>query len=173
MKFPAILQTFPLLIAVALVGCATTERYEAESAPEYLVIKEYAAFYQDGPLQQRGPDLSLRINDRVKLLKKDFTGFAEVEISDGRRGYVGIEDLAPAPPRPPEVVESPSRSPRRGAGNSEAAYSGPQFNDISLPDANSPLPNLNVGPEEVPTIPTGPSMIDGDSTNSVKPKFRY
>ena len=173
MRLPAILRRFSVMIALALAGCASTEFYEADSAPEYQVIKDYTAFYQDGPMQQRGPDLSLRINDRVKLLKKDFTGFAEVEISDGRRGFVGFEDLAPAPPRPREVVEAPSRSSRRGSGASEAAYSGPQFNDISLPDANSPLPNLNVGPEEVPTIPTGPSMIDGESTNEVKPKFRY
>ena len=153
------------------LGCAATEVYEADQAPEYVVIKEYAPFFQEGPLQQRGPDLSLRINDRVKLLKKDFTGYVVVEISDGRRGYVGFEDLAPAPPRPPTPPPEPTRlsSNRRSAGNSPA-YSGPENNDISLPDLNTPLPNLNIGPEE---IPSGPSMIDVDPSDDEAPKFRY
>jgi len=172
MKFRPLLKSLPLALAAVLIGCAATEVYESEKAPEMIVIREYTPFYQDGPMQTRGPDLSMRINDRVKLLKRDFTGFAFVEIPDGRRGYVGYEDLAPAPPRPAPVAEAPSP---RSSGNRrpvsfESLYSGPQNNEVPLPDASAPPPDLNVGPEEVPAVP---SLIDAEPESSTPPKFRY
>lgn len=172
MKFRPLLDLLPLALAFALLGCAATESYDAEHAPEYVVIREFSPFYQDGPMQSRGPDLSLRLNERVKLLKKDFTGFATVEISDGRRGFMGFEDLAPAPPRPPTVVATPSRSSSgRRSSLPEPNYFGPENNDVPLPDTGAPAPNLNIGPEEVP-IP-GPTMIDPEAKPDATPKFRY
>lgn len=171
MNFRTLLRFTGLTLALAFFGCAATEVYEPDKAPEYQVSREYAPFYQDGPMQTRGPDLSLRLNDRVKLLKKDFTGFAIVEISDGRRGYVAFEDLAPAPPRPPAPAEPASRSSSgRRSMSSEPTYFGPQNNDIPLPDASAPPVDLNVGPEE---IPAGPTMIDPVPESTEKPKFRY
>lgn len=163
-----------LLLAAALFleGCAT-ETYAPEVAPEYVVIRDYSPFYRLGPQQGRGPDASLQPGTRVKLLRKEM-GFSLVQLEDLRTGYMANENLAPAPPRPPEQIkqEAETAVSKKNGGHSKAedspVYSGPQVNDTPLPDPNVPPPDLNVEPEIVPSNIPAP-----DAKPSSTPKFRY
>jgi len=147
-----------------LAGCAT-ESYAPDSAPEFIVTREYTPFYLVGPMQVNGPDGSLPTNTRVKVLKKEM-GYYLVLLDDKRTGYVAGENLAPAPPLPPPPAadNSSGGKKRRGAGTGPK-YTGEQNNDIPLPDPNVPPPDLNVAPEEVPASAPTPTPE--------KPKFRY
>ncbi len=157
---------------VALAGCAM-ESFAPDAAPEYVVIRDYTAFYRLGPQQGRGPDATLRTGDRVKLLRREM-GYSLVQIEDLRTGYVANENMTVAPPRPPEQVRpvdtAAASTKRRTRSRSDDGplYSGPQVNDTPLPDPNLPPPDLNVDPEIMPdTIPVPSGTPVG------KPKFRY
>jgi uncharacterized protein YgiM (DUF1202 family) len=163
---------FLLGTALLLSGCAT-ETFAPDVAPEYVIIRDYSPFYRMGPQQGRGPDASLRVSTRVKLLRREM-GFSLVQLEDERTGYVANENITVAPPRPPEQVkrESEAAATKKRGGRSHSddgpLYSGPPVNDTPLPDPNVPPPDLNVEPELVPTNIPAP-----DATPVQKPKFRY
>jgi len=151
------------LAGLVFGGCAT-QSFTPEQAPENIVIKAFTPFYTIGPLQPRGPDASLPSDERVRLLIKD-SGYSLVQLEDGRKGYVANDSLAPAPPRPKpspdsgfegEDAGSPGSSTRRRTPNSPR-YNGEQVNDTPLPDVRIPPPDLNIGPEVVPTATPTPS----------------
>ncbi|MFZ4777168.1 MAG: hypothetical protein ACOYM3_17500 [Terrimicrobiaceae bacterium] len=159
-------------VVIFLSGCAM-ETFAPEVAPEYVMIRDFSAFYRLGPQQGRGPDASLRTGTRVKLLRREM-GFSLVQLEDLRTGYVANENMTVAPPRPPEQIrketESAAIKKRGGRSNAEDSpiYSGPKVNDTRLPDPNVPPPDLNVEPEIVPDnipVPSG--------TPAGAPKFRY
>jgi len=156
-------------LAVMLLASCASEAFAPDAAPEYVTIRDFTPFYRLGPQQPRGPDASLRLNTRVKLLRREM-GFSYVLLVDERTGYVANENLAVAPPRPPEpkreAVETASR--KRGRGDGGPAYTGAALNNTPLPDPNVPPPDLNVEPEIMPD--TIPVPVDAPST---KPKFRY
>jgi hypothetical protein len=155
-----------------LGGCAT-QTFAPEVAPEYVVIRDFSPFYRMGPQQARGPDASLSTGTRVKLLRREM-GFSLFQLEDLRTGYVANENMAVAPPRPPEQVkqeaEAASLKKRggRSRGDNGPIYSGPQVNDTPLPDPNVPPPDLNVEPEIVPKNIPAP-----DATPASRPKYRY
>ncbi len=157
--------------AVILSGCAASQTYTPETAPEYVMIRDFTPFYRLGPMQGR-PDASLPAGTRVKLLRQEM-GFSLVQLSDNRTGYVANENMVVAPKLPPSATGSdsssssaPSGKKRRNVPDSPR-YSGEQVNDIPMPEPNTPAPDLNIAPEDVaapaPT-PTPPAE---------KPKFRY
>jgi len=159
-----------LAAAVILSGCAATQTFTPETAPDYVMIRDYTPFYRLGPMQGR-PDASLPSGTRVKLLRQEM-GYSLVQLSDSRTGYVANENMAPAPPLPPSVTASDSSdAPRSGKKRRNVPdsprYTGEQMNDIPMPEPNTPAPDLNIAPEDVaapaPT-PTPPAE---------KPKFRY
>ncbi|MBN8710049.1 MAG: hypothetical protein J0I10_11740 [Verrucomicrobia bacterium] len=159
-----------LAAAVILSGCAATQTFTPETAPDYVMIRDYTPFYRLGPMQGR-PDASLPSGTRVKLLRQEM-GYSLVQLSDSRTGYVANENMAPAPPLPPSVTGSDSSdTPRSGKKRRNVPdsprYTGEQMNDIPMPEPNTPAPDLNIAPEDVaapaPT-PTPPAE---------KPKFRY
>ena len=163
-----------LMVASAaffLGGCAT-QTFAPDVAPEYVVIRDYSPFYRLAPQQGRGPDASLHAGDRVKMLRREM-GFSLVQLEDLRTGYVANENMAVAPPRPPEQVKQEAEvaaAKKRGGkhGDEGPLYSGPQVNDTPLPDRNVPPPDLNVEPEIVPKNIPAP-----DATPATTPKFRY
>lgn len=160
-----------LAAAVILSGCAATQTYTPETAPDYVMIRDYTPFYRLGPMQGR-PDASLPSGTRVKLLRQEM-GFSLVQLSDSRTGYVANENMAPAPPLPPSATgsdssDSPSKPGKKRRNTPDSPrYTGEQLNDIPMPEPNTPAPDLNIAPEDVaapaPT-PTPPAE---------KPKFRY
>lgn len=160
------------LLVASLVGCAM-ESFAPDAAPEYVVIRDFTAFYRLGPQQSRGPDASLRTGNRVKMLRREM-GYSLVQMEDLRTGYVANENMTVAPPRPPQQVrasetgQAPGKRGSRSRADDGPLYSGPPVNDTPLPDPNVPPPDLNVEPEIMPdTIPV-PS-----GTPAGKPKFRY
>lgn len=160
-------------VVMAVAGCASTQTYNSDSAPEYVIIQDFTPFYKNGPMQGMGPNASLTASTRVKLLKQDM-GYSYIQLPDGRTGYVANESMAPAPPRPPESRlesdDASADSSRSGRGKkrpSSPKYTGEQLNDIPLPDPNVPAPDLNVAPEELP------SAIPSPTPSAEKPKFRY
>jgi len=160
--------------AVCLVfsGCAVVT-FAPETAPEYVVIRDFSPFYRLGPMQGKGPDASLRAGTRVKLFRREM-GFSLVQLEDLRTGYLANENMADAPPRSPEQIraeaaEAPALKKRVGRtrGESSPVYSGPHINDTPLPDPNVPPPDLNVEPEVVP------ESIPARSKPAGTPRFRY
>ncbi len=144
------------------------ETFAPETAPEYVIVRDFSPFFRLGPQQPRGPDESLRVDTRVKLLRREM-GYSLVQLEDSRTGYAANEDMAPAPPRPPKPPEPPVANRRSGRTPSGSpAYSGPQMNDVPLPDRELPPPDLNIEPEVLPDLVPPPS---GAPTEP--PKFRY
>ncbi|MEI6337210.1 MAG: hypothetical protein WCQ57_01345 [Verrucomicrobiota bacterium] len=156
-------------IACAVAACASPKTFAPDQAPEYVIIRDYTPFFRLSPMQQNGPDASLPVQTRVKLLSQDM-GYSQVLLEDQRTGYVANEYMALAPPRPPEPRESVgssdgSASARSGNRKRGSRYRGEQVNDTPLPDVNVPPPDLNIAPEEVPAaVPAPPPE---------KPKFRF
>lgn len=146
------------------------ETFAPETAPEYVIVRDFSPFFRLGPQQPSGPDASLRVDTRVKLLRREM-GYSLVQLEDSRTGYLANENMAPAPPRPPKPPEPPASASSRRSGRTPAgspAYSGPQMNDIPLPDPNVPPPDLNIEPEVMPDLVPVPS-----GTPTGPPKFRY
>jgi hypothetical protein len=160
------IRKLPVIICLALAGCAS-KSFSPDQAPEYVIVTNFAPFYKMGPMQPGGPDGSLPLDTRVKMMSHEM-GYSRVQLEDMRTGYVANENLSPAPPKPPEVATSgdaggPSPSGRKKRG---ARYTGAQVNDTPLPDAGPP-PDLNIAPEIMPDstpLPTPPPE---------PPKFRY
>jgi hypothetical protein len=155
------IRKLPALLCLAIAGCAS-KSFTPDQAPEYVIIRNYAPFYRMGPMQPGGPDASLPVDTRVKMLSEEM-GYSRVQLEDMRTGYVANENLAPAPPKPPEVATSgdqPSGRKKRGP-----RYTGAQVNDTPLPDPLPP-PDLNIAPEIVPEATPTPEPVE-------PPKFRY
>ncbi len=169
-----LLQGCLALFCLALASCAT-ETFAPETAPEYVIIRDFSPYYRLGPQQGRGADESLRAGTRIKLIRREM-GFSLIQLADSRTGYVANENMTVAPPRPPEQVRNdegsaPGASKKRGGkprAEDSPIYSGPQVNDTPLPDPNVPPPDLNVEPEIMPANIPVPS-----ATPAGTPKFRY
>ncbi len=158
-------------ICAILTSCAT-QTYAPEEAPEYSVIRDFASLYKLGPMQGRGPDGTLRVGDRVKLIRKEM-GYSFVLLEDSRTGYVANEDIVPAPPRPPKPAAEASTGSSESSSrrnSSSPRYRGQQVNDIPLPEsAPPPELDLNIGLEDI-TSPTSPPPSGAPAE---PPKFRY
>lgn len=163
------LRTISMLAFSAFLAACATQKYAPDTAPEYVIIKDYTAFYRLGPMQASGPDATLKLNDRVKLLSREM-GYSLIQLeSEDRTGYIQNDAMAPAPPRPPvssSTGESDNPSKKNGKRGTGAAYHGQPLNDTPLPDPKVPPPDLNIAPEEVPSTTPAPTPAPE------KPKFR-
>lgn len=166
------MRKFRILALAAVCGCVVGcagQTFAPDSAPEYIVIRDFSPVYRLGPMQGRGPDATLKAGDRVKVSRREM-GYSLVTTEEtGQTGYIANEDIAPAPPRPPkppEQQDSPGNSRSRA---SSPRYQGEQVNDSPLPES-APLPelDLNVGMEDIVPAESVPS-----ATPSAPPKFRY
>ncbi len=89
------------LLCVAVIGCAEKKEGAATAASvagpgeePYRVSAETTSFYKNGPQQPSGPDLALKKDARVVMLKRSF-GYSQVRTADNQVGYVGTADLTP------------------------------------------------------------------------------
>lgn len=118
-------------VLLSLTACQTTSAGPATG--RYVVSAEKTPFYEKGPAQGYGPDLSLTKGEEVDLVERSY-GFSRVKTSLGRVGYVATEDIEPAPPPPPSSEPEPSSSTSRRSYRSDdqPVYTQP---DIPLPEA--------------------------------------
>ncbi|MFM8808847.1 MAG: hypothetical protein ACKOJB_08095, partial [Chthoniobacterales bacterium] len=80
-----------------LAACETMPVGPApEFLPDMVVSNDYSLFFRLGPQQAGGADLSLRTNENVMLLRKEF-GYSRVQLENGMVGYMANEDIQPAP----------------------------------------------------------------------------
>ena len=89
---------FLLAIVAAGSGCQSGGNKTAAANANvpatlrYKVTADSTGFYHYGPEQPNGPDLSLKKDTEVTLVKHGF-GYSEVTTPDGQTGYVGSEDI--------------------------------------------------------------------------------
>jgi hypothetical protein len=148
-----------LVILGMLAGCATTPSYVPSDAPEMAVVQDFAPFYSRGPQQIQGPDASLRLGDRVLLLRKEM-GYSLVQLADSRSGYVPNEAIS-VPPAPSPQAAKPKP-------NSSSQRSAPKPPPEPIPDLEEEvLPDFRVLPEEFP-----PAILLDETEEPAKPDFR-
>ena len=134
-------------VAAALAACQTTPVGPApEFVPDMVVSNEYSLFFRLGPQQAGGADLSLRTNEKVMLLRKEF-GYSRVQLENGLVGYMANEDIQPAPELPPDL-ERKRMSPKKKKGGRSSERQEDYEENIPIPD-----PNLGLVPEDVPLEP--------------------
>lgn len=127
-----------------LVACQTVpEGPPPDFAPDMVVSTEYALFFRLGPQQAGGADLSLRTNEPVMLLRKEF-GYSRVQLENGFVGYMANEDIQPAPEPPPDPERKRVPQKNRWSGTQSRSYE----ENIPIPD-----PNLGLLPDDVPLEP--------------------
>ncbi len=132
-----------ILAALVVASCETTPLVPMDHfVGDMVVTIDYAQFFRLGPQQAGGADRSLRANDRVMLLRKEF-GYSRVQLDDNQVGYMANEDIRPAPPEP--KVE---KSRRKKESDSGSVSSEQYYEDIPVVD-----PNLNIRPEDIPLEP--------------------
>lgn len=96
------------VMLTGLSGCQTVSEATAQNGDEvalgnapdesvYMVSTPFTSFYSLGPQQPSGPDLRLRQDDLVVLVKKSF-GYSQVSLEDGQTGWVATSDIKQAPP---------------------------------------------------------------------------
>ncbi len=129
-----------------LVACQTVpEGPPPDFAPDMVVSTEYALFFRLGPQQAGGADLSLRTNEPVMLLRKEF-GYSRVQLENGFVGYMANEDIQPAPEPPPD--QNRKRLPQKKSSRGSSPRYEDYVENIPIPD-----PNLGLLPDDVPLEP--------------------
>ncbi len=130
--------------AMLLASCQTTPLTPAaEFVGDMVVSTDYAQFFRLGPQQAGGADRSLRTNDRVMLLRKEF-GYSRVQLEDNQVGYMANEDIRPAPPEP----KAPTSRRKKSWSGANQGGGEQYYEDIPVTD-----PNLNIRPEDIPLEP--------------------
>lgn len=132
-----------------LSGCQTVpEAPPPDFVPDMVVSTDYALFFRLGPQQAGGADLSLRTNENVMLLRKEF-GYSRVQLENGLVGYMANEDIQPAPEPPPDPERKrlPPKKKKKNSRGSSQSYESFEEN-IPVPD-----PNLGLLPDDVPLEP--------------------
>ena len=130
-----------------LVACQTVPEGPApDFVPDMVVSADYALFFRLGPQQAGGADLSLRTNESVMLLRKEF-GYSRVQLENGLVGYMANEDIQPAPEPPPDQERKRLSKKKKSGRGSSQAYEDYEEN-IPIPD-----PNLGLMPDDVPLEP--------------------
>jgi hypothetical protein len=128
-------------------GCETVPLEPSENySGNTIVVNDYASFYRLGPQQAGGADRSLRKDERVMRLRKEF-GYSRVQLEDGQVGYMANEDLVDAPPEP-RTKRLNRKRPTAGSSSRSRAVESFDDSSIALPD-----PSLDILPEDVPLEP--------------------
>lgn len=146
-----------------LAACETTPLTPAaEFVPDKVVSNDYSLFFRLGPQQAGGADLSLRTNEPVMLLRKEF-GYSRVQLENGMVGYMANEDIQPAPAPPPELKRKYAAGSKKKGNRGSASYQDYEEN-IPIPD-----PNLGILPEDVPLEPLPDLLPEGVDVTAPAP----
>jgi hypothetical protein len=149
--------------AALLAACETTPiGPAAEFVPDKVVSNDYSLFFRLGPQQAGGADLSLRTNEPVMLLRKEF-GYSRVQLENGMVGYMANEDIQTAPEPPPELKRKYAGGPKKKGSRSSASYQDYEEN-IPIPD-----PNLGILPDDVPLEPLPDLLPEGVDVTAPTP----
>lgn len=137
----------PAVVVLWLAACQTVPEGPApEFAPDMVVGTDYALFFRLGPQQAGGADMSLRTNEKIMLLRKEF-GYSRVQLEDGQVGYMANEDIQPAP-EPPRDSERKRVPGKKKKGDRGEVVEEDYEENIPVPD-----PNLGLLPDDVPLEP--------------------
>lgn len=160
------LRTRTLIIFAAGVLLAACETTPVGPAPDFLpdmvVSNDYSLFFRLGPQQAGGADLSLRTNEKVMLLRKEF-GYSRVQLENGMVGYMANEDIQPAPEPPPELKRKNTGKTKKKGGRNSESYQDYEDN-IPIPD-----PNLGILPDDVPLEPLPDLLPEGVDVSAPTP----
>jgi hypothetical protein len=133
----------PLALVNTLFNTACSSNTPPPSASgvpvRYIVTAEETPFYKYGPAQANGPDLKLR-KGRILIMLDRHYGYSRVETDDNEAGYVGTDDIAPAP-QESALVPGPIKKPGDGQSRSRSGARTPDFdqpNDVPLPSGQPP-----------------------------------
>jgi hypothetical protein len=149
--------------AALLAACETTPIGPApEFIPDTAVSNDYSLFFRLGPQQAGGADLSLRTNEKVMLLRKEF-GYSRVQLENGMVGYMANEDIQPAPEPPPEPKSKSAGRTKKKGGRGSSDYQDYEEN-IPIPD-----PNLGIMPDDVPLEPLPDLLPEGVDVSAPAP----
>ena len=182
---PARAGAVALLLAFVVVGCQQTvgnagnagrTTTAVATAGRYKVTAASASFYRLGPQQPGGPDLGLKQNTRLTLVRRGF-GYSQVQLEDGTAGFVGTEDIVRLTPE--EIAVEAALPPAVAAATASNARGGANNNNLSSPKPPTtarrrPRPggsgSVPVIPVEEPNLPSAPEPTP--RTGPV-PTFRY
>jgi len=140
-----------LVLAVVILntlldsGCASHGEnagpQSASTGPvRYIVKAEQTPFYKYGPAQANGPDFQLKKGRIVIMLERQY-GFSRVQTDEGDSGYVGTDDIAPAPDQNADLADAAPKHSGDGATRSHGGNRTPVFdqpNDAPLPSGQPP-----------------------------------
>ena len=136
-------------VAIFLCGCqGTSAPSNAATYGEkfYAVSSDAAKFFRYGPQQGNGPDLTLRKNTLVKVIRPSF-GYCKIQlVKSGEQGYVAREDIQVAPAA---LVAAAT-----GTADTQSHPSGEEFK------LNSIDPRLVAPPEQLPDPDLPPPGTD-------------
>lgn len=157
-----LIRGFCIASTTLLFACQTIPEGPApDFAPDLVVSTDYAMFFRLGPQQAGGADLSLRTNEPVMLLRKEF-GYSRVQLENGLVGYMANEDIQPAPEPPPDAERK--RMPRKKKSGRSSSENSEDYEDFApIPD-----PNLGLVPDDVPLEPLPdllPEAVDVPATS--------
>jgi hypothetical protein len=139
-------RVFAALLSVSLTllfntACTTTKpapQATNDTPVKYIVIADSTSFFKYGPAQASGPDLNLKKNQIITMVEKHY-GYSRVLSPDGDAGYVGTDDIAPAPSQLAAAsTPEPKRSSRVGGSHGGGAPDFDQPNDSALPSKQQP-----------------------------------
>ena len=157
------LPAFCVAAALLSAACQTAPLGPApEFLPDMVVSNDYSLFFRLGPQQAGGADLSLRTNEKVMLLRKEF-GYSRVQLENGMVGYMANEDVQPAPEPPPDLARKHLLSKKKKGGRSSAASEDYEEN-VPIPD-----PNLGLVPTDVPLEPLPDLLPEGTDLPAATP----
>ncbi len=125
---------------------------------QFKVAVERTPFYNYGPQQPGGPNLSLEKGALVKLIKRGF-GYSQVQLKDQQTGYVATEDIAAMTPQELAAVDAGTRPPAdlgplpRPGGVRRSSIPPITFEELPQPD-----PKADAKPEASPKPGSTPSF---------------
>jgi hypothetical protein len=128
--------------ALLLAGCAG-ETFAPDAAPEFLVKHPQSPVYRLGPQQPSPPEARLDVNERVRMLRREF-GYSLVQLADGRTGYIANDDVTAAPAQAaPRSTPEPasSREPGSQSRSREMRSATPVEPPLPKPDLEAPPPD--------------------------------
>lgn len=170
-RLPAATVALGLLVAacVAQPGGAGANNSAAPSSAaggnRYKVKAETTGFYKLGPQQPGGPDLSLKRDTHLTLIKHSY-GYSQVQLDEnGGNGIVGNEDLAPLTPQELAAEQAPANANVNPGPN--AGGTGAKTRRRTSPRLSSPAP---LSPGEEPSLPGSESA---PARTGPTPSFRY
>ena len=145
-----------------IVACQSVPEGPApEFLPDMVVSTDYALFFRLGPQQAGGADLSLRTNEPVMLLRKEF-GYSRVQLENGLVGYMANEDIQRAPEPPPGQKRKSQAKPKKKGRSAQVSEDYEE--NIPVPD-----PNLGLVPDDVPLEPLPDLLPETVDVNSAAP----